>query len=205
MSILPDGIILAEDVKKNMIIRFTFSILLASLFNLGFAQEDNDKLVDAKKPKKETKFTDVVNFDSIPASELIKRGVKWVKKENPKFDKLNGVNTSKKVECTVAFFIKPKQLNPECDYTGNITMKVVIECKDAKYRYTVSDITHVSKSGKTSGGSIDNTVPECGSMIMNDNIWKKLRGQAIGMANVVIEDLRDTMVRESDEPSEDEW
>ena len=35
---------------------------------------------------------------------------------------------------------------------------------------------HTSKSGNATGGSIDNVVPECGSMVMGDIQWKKLKG-----------------------------
>jgi hypothetical protein len=120
-----------------------------------------------------------------------------VKDDVPKYDKTNGVTTSGKAECVATFTVKPKVINPAVDYTGTVTMKVVIECKDNKYRYTVSGITHKSKTGQTTGGSIDNIVPECGSMVMSDIEWKKIKGEAIKCVNLTITDLKEAMIKDS--------
>jgi hypothetical protein len=155
--------------------------------------------------KTETKFTEVIPTDSTGASELLKRAVNWIKVESPKYKKTSGTTTSNKAECSASFPVKPKQLNPEVDYTGKVVMKVVIECKDSKYKYTISDITHVSKSGRTSGGNIDNLVPDCGSQAMNDIVWKKLRGEALRGAAQVILDLKEGMTKVSTDTPSDEW
>lgn len=164
------------------------------------AQED-----EFAKKKIETKLTEVIPTDSLPASELVKRAVAWIKVESIKYKKSGGTTTGNKVECTASFPVKPKELNPEVDYNGKITMKVVIECKDSKYRYIVSEIKHVSKSGNTNGGSIDNAVAECGSMAMNDIVWKKLKGEALKGAGQVILDLKAGMALIPTEVKADEW
>lgn len=159
-------------------------------------------------PKKvvETKLSEVISTpDSVPASELLKRAVNWVKVESPRYVKSSGATTASKVECSIIFFTKPKELNPEVDFTGKITMKVSIECKDSKYRYTINQIRHVSKSGQTTGGSIDNVVPECGSMNMGEIVWKKLKGEAIKNANLVLTDMKLGMEKESADVPTDEW
>ncbi len=165
------------------------------------AQEDED----APKKKVETKMTEVVVTDSLPASELLTRAIAWVKEENVKFQKKGGTSSGSKAECMASFVTKPKELNPQVDYTGKILMKVVIEVKDSKYRYTVSEIKHVSKSGKVNGGSIDNLVPECGSMVMKDITWKKLKGEALRNAALVVADLKEGMNKVSTEVKTDEW
>jgi len=159
---------------------------------------------DDKKAKNETKISEVVFTDSVPASELVKRAVNWVKLETPKYEKTSGVTTSGKAECIAVFKVKPKELNPQCDYTGTISMKVVIECRESKYKYIVSQMKHKSTSGKTSMGSIDNTIPECGSMVMPAIQMKKLRGEALRFAEIVIEDLREGMLKDSNQVV-DEW
>ena len=164
-------------------------------------QEDED----APKKKVETKMTEVVITDSLPASELLTRAIAWVKEENTKFVKKGGTSSGSKAECQASFSIKPKELNPEVDYTGKILMKVVIEVKDSKYRFTVSEIKHVSKNGKVNGGSIDNVVPECGSMVMKDMTWKKLKGEALRNAALVVTDLKEGMKKVSTEVKTDEW
>ncbi|MDO8999137.1 MAG: DUF4468 domain-containing protein [Bacteroidota bacterium] len=160
---------------------------------------------DAPKKKNETKISEVVNTDSLPASELLKRAVNWVKLESSRYGKTSGITTGSKAECTATFPVKPKELNPEVDYTGKISMKVIIECKDNKYKYTISNIKHISTSGRTSAGSIDNKVPECGSMIMGDIVWKKLRGIALKGVGVVAEDIKEGMNKSSADGDKEEW
>lgn len=186
------------------IFKLALFVFLLGLSTFSFSQEKSESETESKKPKKETKYTEVVNTDSVKASELLKRAVNWVKLESPKYEKTNGLTTSDKAECFVKYNIKTKELNPQCDYTGIVSLKVVIECKDNKYRYTVSQIKHTSKSGKTTGGSIDNIVPECGSMIMSELVWKKVRGEGIKAANIIIGDLKAAMTLDS-KLLKDEW
>jgi hypothetical protein len=169
----------------------------------AFSQEKTE--ADAPKKKNETKFSEVVNTDSLPSTELLQRAVNWVKIESNRYGKTSGVTTGSKAECTATFPVKPKELNPEVDYTGKIHMKVTIECKDNKYKYTVSQIKHVSTSGKTTAGSIDNKVPECGSMAMGDLVWKKLKGEALRGAGVVVEDIKEGMKKSSADSGKEEW
>lgn len=84
-------------------------------------------------------------------------------------------------------------------------MKVVIECKDSKYRYTVSDIRHISKSGKTTGGSIDVAYPECGSQIMPEILWKKIKGEALRDAGLIVAAIKEAMKIDSGTGSKEEW
>jgi len=189
---------------------FTFFILML-LGPRAWSQESGSATSAPKAEdefgakKNETKITEVVTTDSVPSSELLQRAVNWIKVESLKYKKASGTTSSSKAECTASFPVKPKQLNPEVDYTGKITMKVVIECKASKYRYTVSDIRHVSKNGRTTGGSIDNLVPECGSNAMNEMVWKKLKGEAMRGAGLVVQDLKEGMQKASNEVPSDDW
>jgi len=196
--------------------QFKLNIFISALFfvsTLSFAQTpetakpaEPGKVEDEfAKKKVETKLTEVIPTDSLPASELVKRAVAWIKVESPKYKKSGGTTTGSKVECIASFPVKPKELNPEVEYTGKITMKVLIECKDSKYRYTVSEIKHISKSGNTNGGSIDNVVPDCGSMGMNDIVWRKLKGEALRGAAQVVLDLKAGMSLIATETKADEW
>lgn len=178
-------------------------ISLLSTSSITVAQTASD---DGLKKPDETKITEVVTTDSVPSSELVKRAINWVKVESAKYSKSSGVTTGSKAECTVAFPVKPKELNPQCDYTGKIEMKILVECKDSRYKYTVFAIKHISKGGKTSAGSVDNIVPECGSMTMPDLTWRKLKGEAMKYAGLVVEDLKEGMKKLSTENSgKEEW
>lgn len=183
-----------------IIISFVGSLPLFSQGTVTPAAHD-----EFAKKKQETKFTEVVTTDSLPAAELLKRAMNWIKSENPAYVISGGTSTSGKAECTISFLIKPKELNPQVDYTGKVTMKVVIECKGSKYRYTVSDIRHISKSGKTTGGSIDSFYPECGSQIMPEILWKKIKGEAIRDAGVIVVAIKDAMKIDSSTGSKEDW
>ena len=162
------------------------------------SQED-----EVTKKVEEVKLTEVVLTDSLSANELLNRAVNWVKSESAKYKKTSGATTASKAECTVNFPVKPKDLNPETDYTGKISMKVVIECKDNRYKYTISQIKHISKSGKASGGAIENEIPECGSMALQSLTWKKLKGEAVKGAQLVVADIKAGMFKSSAEAVED--
>ncbi len=179
-------------------------IVLSNSFVAQTAEPKPKEEEDAPKKKAETKLSEVIETDSLPNGELLKRAVNWVKVESSYFVKQGGTSSGNKAEFTASFKIKPKELNPEVDFTGKVTMKVTIECKDAKYKYTISEIKHTSKSGKASGGSIDNTVAECGSMIMKDLTWKKIKGEMLRDAGQVIIELKVGMAKDSVEVKE-EW
>jgi hypothetical protein len=180
--------------------------MLALMCMGAMAQEPVKPEEDAPSKKPETKFTEVVATDSLPASELLKRAVNFIKVENQQYKKSGGTTSGSKAEFIASFPVKPKELNPEVDYTGKISMKVVIECKGSKYRYTVSEIRHLSKTGRTTAGSIDNVVPECGSMAMNDIVWKKLKGEALRHATFVVNDVKSGMSSSTPAAAaEDDW
>jgi hypothetical protein len=184
---------------------FALSVFFLLSQAVSYAQTEKAADDEFAQKKTETKLTEVVVTDSLPASELLKRAVNWIKMENPKYKKTSGTTTAAKAECIASFPVKPKELNPGVDYSGKITMKVVIECKDSKYRYIVSDIKHISKNGLATAGSIDNKVPECGSMSMDENCWKKLRGEALKNAALVVSDLKDGMFIVSSQAAKEEW
>ncbi len=191
----------------NKINTFIFLIFSVFCFNSIVAQTETAKPDEDEfaAKKVETKLTEVIETDSMPPGELTKRAINWIKQESIKYKKTGGTTNGNKIECVASFPVKPKDLNPQVDYTGKITMKVVIDCKDDKYRYIVSEIKHISKNGTTTAGSIDNKVPECGSMAMSDIIWKKLKGEALTGASQVVTDIKAAMLLESIQPAKEEW
>jgi hypothetical protein len=187
-------------IKFPKIIYFLILVLL-SYFT--FSQTAIE--ADAPKKHEETKITEVVQTDSLPAGELANRAVNWVKVESVKYGKTSGVVAGTKTECTVTFQVKPKDLNPVCDYTGKIVMKVLIECKTGKYKYTIFHIKHIGKIESNSAGSIDNLVPDCGTMKMTPIVWKKLKGEAITKASFVVTDIKEAMKILSTATGKEDW
>jgi len=139
-----------------------------------------------------------------PSGEIVKRAQNWYSLKTTKFTKSNGANSGKTVSCLVTFPFKQKVLNPENDVDGKITMEVLIEAKEGKYRYTVKNLKHKANKQGMSGGDVYAIVPECGSMVMNDRTWKHIKSEAIAGAQLVIEDLKEKM-KEEVASDKDEW
>jgi hypothetical protein len=192
-------------MKFSFRVGFFSLLMLLTSFVVSAQEKEQGKEDEFSHKKQETKLSEVIPTDSVASSELVKRAVSWIKAETNKYKKSSGTTTAGKAECTASFPIKPKELNPQVDYTGKITMKVVIECKDSKYRYTISEIKHISKSGTTSGGNIDNEVPECGSNYMHDIVWKKLKGEALRDAAQVVVDLKEGMSKSASDSKSEDW
>lgn len=188
-------------------IKLLKALFFGSIFLLSsntFSQQESDKK-PAKELKDQTKFQEVILLDSTSSQEILKRAVNWVKVESPRFVKSNGVTTGSKAECVATFTIKPKELNPQADYTGSITMHVSIECKENKYRYLINNLKHISSNGTASGGNIDNVVPDCGSMAMPDITWKKIKGEAMKNASMIISELKEGMYKSAEVLDPDKW
>ncbi len=148
-------------------------------------------------------LTEIIIKDSVSAKDLFDRTTVWAQRKHPKYEKVNAVGGTSKVEFDAEFKIKPKELNPSHDYSGKILMHVKVEVKFGKYKYTVNKVKHVADNGKNSGGDITKDIPECGSMFLPELTWKKIKGEAIRDANILIEDLKDAMSAPVKLPSED--
>ncbi|MBA3665579.1 MAG: hypothetical protein H0W61_15435 [Bacteroidetes bacterium] len=139
-----------------------------------------------------------------PSSELTKRAQSWYTQKAVKYTKANGANSGKNVTCNVTFPFKQKMLNPENAVDGKITMDVLIEAKEGKYRYTIKNIRHIASKPDMSGGDVYAKVPEAGSMSITDLTWKHIRSEAFADAKVVIDDIKAKMTNEV-QNDKDEW
>lgn len=144
---------------------------------------------------------------TMPATvaELNKRANYWYTTKNKKFEKSSGGGSGSQVVCNVKFYYKPKELNPVNDVEGEITMRVTVDCKEGKYRYTVDKIEHKAKRGTSSGGDVFNEVPACGSMNLNSVIWKQIKSAGLANAKVVAEDLKAKMAKPVPTTGKSDW
>jgi hypothetical protein len=167
-------------------------------------------VVDPKKKKKQVEVPVETPLDTLPpmmpapAAEILKRAQHWYTLKAKKFVKANGGNTGKSVTCNVTFIYKQKILNPENEVDGKITMDVIIDAKEGKYRYTIKNIKHKANKQGMSGGDVYAIVPECGSMSVTDRTWKQIKTEAFNDAQLVIEDFKAIMKEEVNE-NKDEW
>lgn len=156
-------------------------------------------------PPVEEGVPDTTNpFIPAPQDEVLKRAQNWYTLKNDKIKKSNGTNSGKSVSCNLTFPFKQKVLNPESDVDGTISMDLVIEAKEGKYRYTIKNIKHQAAKAGMSCGDIYAAVPECGSMKVSDRTWKSIKKEAFINAQIVAEDLKEKMNREV-ESKKDEW
>ena len=139
-----------------------------------------------------------------PISEIAKRAENWTKAKAVKFKKVNASNNGSTIQCVAVFPYKQKQLNPENLVDGEITMDVIIEAKEGKYRYTIKNIRHKASKEGMSGGDIYLQVPECGSMKITDQTWKHIRSAAFADIQLVVDDLKAKMNQEGAK-KKDEW
>lgn len=150
--------------------------------------------------------TDTNPPKGMAASEILKRAVNFAKIESSKYTKGNAVTTGSKAEFVATFIYKPKELNPAADVQGTITMHLSIEAKEGKYRYTISKIHHNAKNIEHRGGDVYSEVPECGSMNLPSDIWKRIRSEAFKQSAVLAGDLKEAMKISSSTPlNSDEW
>lgn len=139
-----------------------------------------------------------------PIAELTKRASNWAKLKNKHYKKDNVANAGSTVSCNAIFIYKPKELNPICDVEGEISMDVIIECKEGKYRYTIKNMKHKSRNQNVHGGNIYNEIPDCGSIFINDLAWKQIKSAAFANASLLAQDIKTTM-NLSSEQKKDEW
>jgi len=143
-------------------------------------------------------------FIPAPKAEVLKRAQNWYTLKNDKIKKSNGTNSGEKVSCNLSFPFKQKVLNPESEVDGTISMDLIIEAKEGKYRYTIKNIKHQATKAGRSGGDIYSVVPECGSMRVSDKTWKLIKKEAFINAQIVAEDLKAIMIKDVDN-KKDDW
>jgi hypothetical protein len=140
-----------------------------------------------------------------PSSELVKRATNWSQSKNGKYKKLNVVNSGNTITVNAEFPFKQKALNPENEVDGSITMDVIVEAKEGKYRYTIKNIKHKADKPGMSGGDIYLQVPECGSMKITDQTWKHIKSAAYTDIAIVQDELKAKMKEDGDAKKKDEW
>jgi hypothetical protein len=160
---------------------------------------DEQKALEAYKQADEGTITETIKTLNAPADDLTKRAVYWVRLEDDDYTKSSPVTSGNKAECTISYAVKQDDLNPECDYTGKITMKVRIECSKNQYTYTIYNIRHTSDSGKTTGGDVGKEEPECGTSVMPMFTWRYIKNSALSMARSITSDIKEGMMKSSSE------
>ena len=154
---------------------------------VGLQAMAQDLPIDAETQK--ISFSEVVTVDGVSKDELFKRAAEWSKKYVKVLDnKADGKYTSKAI-------IKSKYPAPMKGYfhEGELNGTVSIACKEGKYRYEITDLTHTSTRGN--GGKLENKIPECGKYTLTLEGWAAIRNQAKTEFPKVVESLKAAMTK----------
>ena len=139
-----------------------------------------------------------------PIAEVLKRSQHWYKLKNKVFHKAHGTNSGNSVSCNVSFPYKEKVFNPQYNLDGKITMDILIEAKDGKYRYTIKNIKHMADKSENSGEDIFLLIPKCGSGRVEAKQWVKIKAEALADASKLADDLKAMMKKDLD-TKKDDW
>jgi len=167
----------------------TILLLLVSI--IVKSQDDKDLIDLMKIPRDksgEIIYTDVVNIDSATAQNLYSRAklfVADVYKSSKDVTQLNDdVAKTILIKPNIKNHIKSFLVNDNWGYTS---YQIFIECKDNKYRYTISGFYHHAPS------SINNYLRDGGILYKNspkgysDKIWAQITLQAKNEIDVIID------------------
>ncbi len=170
------------------------------------APETGGKKGKKKKPVEPVEAAPDTGNPMMPApiSEITKRAQNWYKTKHAKYKKTGGGAAGSNITCTAVFPYKQKILNPENAVDGQITMDVIVEAKEGKYRYTIKNIKHKANKEGMSGGDIYLQVPEAGSMKITEQTWKHIRSAAYANIAIVQDELKAKMKEDGDK-KKDEW
>ncbi|TAH25209.1 MAG: DUF4468 domain-containing protein [Cytophagales bacterium] len=168
--------------------KITSTLIFLSIF-LSFSIFSQELPIDSETQK--VTFSEVVPLESVNKEELYKRALEWSKKNT----KVEDNKTDAKYISKVA--IKSKYPAPMKGYfhDGEIIAKVTISCKEGKYKYEITDITHSSSRG--SGGNIENKIPECGKYTLTLEGWGVIKNQAKIEIPKIIETIKQAMQKAS--------
>lgn len=179
--------------------KITLAAFLLSTF-LYSATIAQDLPVDAESQK--VSFTEVVTADGVSKEELYNRAAEWSKKYVKIVDnKAEGKYNSKAI-------IKSKYPAPMKGYfhDGEINANIYISCKEGKYKYEITNITHTSTRGN--GGKIENKIPECGKYTLTPEGWGAIRSQVKTEIPKIVESLKAAMTKAapvSSGKSKEDW
>ncbi|HEY8688273.1 MAG TPA: DUF4468 domain-containing protein [Chitinophagaceae bacterium] len=132
--------------------------------------------------------TEVVNVDSISVQTLYSRTKLFIAENFKSAKTVIQLDDPETKTLVVKGGVTPYIKNAFAGRTYGISMFTLkIQCKDNKYKYTLSDIYHEKVStDEYSGGSFENDKPACGTAFLNNKAWHKIKDNSIEKINNLI-------------------
>ncbi len=126
-------------------------------------------------------LTEVVNVDSISAQSLYSRTKLFIAENFKSAKTVIQLDDAENKTLVVKGGVMPYIRNAFAGRTYGISMFTLkIQCKDNKFKYTLSDIYHEKVShDEYSGGSFENDKPACGTAFLNNKAWHKIKDNSI--------------------------
>ncbi|MBL4754983.1 MAG: DUF4468 domain-containing protein [Flavobacteriales bacterium] len=147
-------------------------------------------------------FEEVVEVPKMPKGLLFENAKAWIgsyykspriiKSEDAMEGTINAVSMFK-------IMSEPQGTKPG----GVINYSLDIKVKEGTYKYTISNLRHTDKSGKTgSGGKLERSEPLCGLKEMKLEQWNGIKTQAKTGVEKIIEEFKKGMAYTSPDESD---
>lgn len=146
-------------------------------------------------------YMETVSSGSLTAAEIYNTTKEWAKTKelSTTEDEAN-----KKLVYSGSFKVSYRPSKGTTNEEGTVSYTLHIGAKDGKYRYILVDLVHKGSSGD--GGKLENAKPDCGTTIINNNSWSKIKQQAHTQANELIESLSKKIKEVQNDPTKnDDW
>jgi hypothetical protein len=177
--------------------------LLITLSALGQSDEDRFRSQEAEKDlaKKKSEqsvsfpidsstgkfsFVEVVKVDSVDAGTLYSRAKLFIANafvSAQDVTQLADENT-KTVVC---------KGNMTAAVGGVVRFTLTIQCKDGRYRFSLTDFYHSFESKNMSGGNLENEKPACGGFNMIRSQWAKIKNRFHDDASTLITAMKTSL------------
>lgn len=136
-------------------------------------------------------YSGVIPVDSVTADELYSRAILWytqtfksAKAAMELSDRATGVIVSDPDANFPAYFVKK---NGTRVADGWVTFSLKIQCKDGRFKYTLTNLEH--KGGSCPGGVLEKESTMC----FWKNLWTSLKDEANTSATALIQSLSKSM------------
>lgn len=88
---------------------------------------------------------------------------------------------------------------------SHVDFTISVFVKEGRYKYTITDLEHVSNQSGYSGGALEDDKPDCGGMRMVKKGWVQVKEQTSEKVPLIIADLKATMAGSGNSEPDDDW